>query len=147
MTDALTRKLARAAATALTLAALAAPILAPAAAQARPPLSEVAFINDGLRDVAVADEIRKACDSISPRLIRAYQFLNSLENYARAQGYSEDEIENFVESGQDRKRLKAEAKAYMAANGVVPGDETSYCALGRAEIAQNSQIGSLLRAK
>jgi hypothetical protein len=115
------------------------------AASAQPPLSTVAFVNDGLRNIAIADEIRRNCGAIGARMIAALQFINKLENYAEAQGYSEDQIEDFVTSKADRKRLENEAKAYLVANGAT--NESGYCALGRREIARNSQVGALLRAK
>lgn len=114
-------------------------------ADARPPLSQVAFVNNGLRDVAIADEIRKNCKSISARMIRAYQFISSIEDYAKSQGYSATEIESFVESKADKKRLLNEAKAYLTANGAT--SEAGHCALGKKEIAKDSQVGVLLRAK
>lgn len=128
----------------MTLPLILAATLA-SAAEARPPLSSVSYVNDGLRNVAIADEIRRNCGDISARMIAALRFISALESYAKAQGYSEDEIEDFVSSKTDRKRLEGEARAYLVANGAT--NETGYCALGRKEIARNSQVGALLRAK
>ncbi|WP_417603130.1 DUF5333 domain-containing protein [Primorskyibacter flagellatus] len=130
---------------ALKLPLILALLAAGTASAAQPPLSSVKFVNDGLRNIAIADEIRSNCGSIGPRMIAALQFINKLENHAQAQGYSKDEIEDFVKSKADRKRLEAEAKAFLVANGAT--NESGYCALGRKEIARNSQVGALLRAK
>lgn len=127
----------------MTLAAL----LMAGPALALPPLSEVGPINDGLRNVKIADEIRSHCSDISARMIQAWSVLNGLKSRASAMGYSAEEIDDFVQSDADRARLEGEAEAYLAAGGVTRGNEASYCALGRKEIASGSQIGSLLREK
>ncbi|WP_425039557.1 DUF5333 domain-containing protein [Primorskyibacter sp. S187A] len=121
--------------------AMATPVLA------LPPLSDVAEINDGLRSVKIADEIRSHCGSISARMLVAWSTLDGLKRRARNLGYSAEQIEDFVKSKADRKRLEGEADAYMAARGVTRGDDQSYCALGRAEIQSGTPIGALLRER
>jgi hypothetical protein len=116
-------------------------------AHALPSLAQVGAVNDGLRSVAIADEIRENCGSISARMIRALSFVRSIESYAQSQGYSDAEIEAFVGDRTEKNRLKADARAYMMQQGVVTGDEASYCTLGQAEIAAGSQIGALLRSR
>ena len=116
-------------------------------AHALPPLSEVQRVNDGLRDVKIADDIRIHCDALSARMVQAWATLNGLKSHARSLGYSDEEIEDFTKSKKDRKRLEAEADAYMTARGVKRGQDATYCALGRAEIASGSQIGTLLRER
>lgn len=111
------------------------------------PLSQVKSINDGLRSVMIADQIRIVCPSIEARMIAGWSFVRSLEQQARKLGYSDEQIADFVESKSERKRLEGEAAAYMRANGVKSGQPETYCALGRTEIAKGSQIGTLLRAK
>jgi Family of unknown function (DUF5333) len=118
--------------------ALAAPALA------LPPLSENAYINDRLIQARVADRIRKECDAISARFAYAYSQARALKRYALEQGYSDAEIEAFLDSRNDKDRVKAAAEAYLAANGVVAGDEASFCALGLKEIAAGSVAGSLI---
>ncbi|MCJ7872440.1 DUF5333 domain-containing protein [Marinovum sp. 2_MG-2023] len=114
---------------------------------ALPPLSSVAFINDGLRSLMIADQIRIACPSISARMVAGWSFARSLQSRASEMGYSKDEISDFVESKAQRKRLEGEAAAYMRANGVKSGEPETYCALGRQEVAKDSQIGAFLRVK
>lgn len=116
-----------------------------ATAQAAVPLNEEPHINDSLVAVAVGNAIRKTCPTISARMLVALSKGRDLQNYALDKGYSKDEMNAFLENKTEKARVKGIAAEYMAANGVVEGDVESYCALGRAEIAKNSLIGSLLR--
>lgn len=100
---------------------LALPLALAGPLSAQPSLATVAPINDGLRALMIADQIRVACPSISARMIAGWRFARSLERQARDMGYSETQIEDFVESKQERKRLEGEASAYMTARGVVGG--------------------------
>lgn len=134
---------------ALTAIAFAAAICAalPAAGSAKPPLREVSRIDDGLFHVALANEIRKGCDSIEPRIFKALGVLGALKRHARELGYTNAEIDAFVESEAEKDRMRARGAEFYAARGVDPSRPEDLCALGRAEIARNSQIGVLLRAK
>lgn len=118
-----------------------------AGARALPPLREVQEINDGLFAVAIADEIRKECPSISARMFRALSYINALEARAMELGYSAQEIKAYVKSKEEKARLRARGEAYLNANGASYADPETFCTLGRAEIAKGSQIGQLLRAK
>jgi hypothetical protein len=111
-------------------------------ALALPPLSENTYINDRLIQARVADRIRKECGSIAARFAYAYSQARALKRYALDQGYSEAEIEAFLDSKADKDRVKAAAEAYLLANGAT--DEAGFCALGRAEIAAGSVAGSLI---
>lgn len=119
--------------------------LAATSLPAKPPLRDVAEIDNALLAVGLADEIRKNCPNISARLYRAYRFVNGLKNRAVALGYSEAEIRAYRTSEAEKARLRQEGAAWFAANGVAPGTPESYCAVGRAEIEKDSQIGTLLR--
>ena len=116
-----------------------------AAAQAAVPLNEEPHINNSLVAVAVGNAIRKTCPSISARMLVALSKGRELQNYALEKGYSKDEMDAFLDDKTEKARVKGLAADYMAANGVVTGDVESYCTLGRAEIAKDSLIGSLLR--
>ncbi|MGY9048382.1 hypothetical protein P775_08815 [Puniceibacterium antarcticum] len=117
------------------------------AALAKPPLREVAVVDDGLLAVGVADEIRNQCGKIDARMITALMRLNGLKSEARSQGYSEEEIEDYVTSKAEKARMRARGEAYLKANGVTPQDKSSYCRLGKQEIAKGSAIGTLLKAR
>lgn len=117
------------------------------AAVAKQPLREIKVIDDAVFDVAVADEIRKKCPDIAPRLVQAYSLYRATRQHARELGYSDDEIEAYGDSDVEKARMRAKGDAYLRANGVVASDPQSYCALGRKEIQKSSRIGSLLRIK
>ena len=113
-------------------------------ALANPPLREVKRINDGLLYVGLADEIRKTCDGISGRIFKGIGRLRSIHRLAQDMGYSKAEIEAFVDNRAEKNRLKALGKTYLKANGASQSDPQSMCALGRKEIAKQSEIGTLL---
>ncbi len=120
---------------------------AQAAGQTLPPLREVSEIDDGLLWVALADEIRKSCDDIEARMFNAVLFLGSLKRTARDMGYSREQVRAYLESDEEKARMRARGEAYLAAQGVSPDDKAGLCELGRAEIDRNSRIGTLLKAK
>lgn len=112
---------------------------------ALPPLGQVPAIRDGLIDVAIAYEISQVCPTINARLLRGIGRLNGLKSTARQMGYSRDEVNAFIDDPQEKARLEAMARDRLAQMGGVPGDVTSHCRVGQAEIARGSSIGSLLR--
>lgn len=115
-------------------------------AHSRAALSEEPHINHSLVSVAVGDIIRKNCASITPRYFRVMRKGNELEDYVRGLGYEEAEVKAFLKDPAEKKRVLDAAWAYLSANGVVKGDEESYCALGRAEIERNTLTGYLLHS-
>jgi hypothetical protein len=117
-----------------------------APAFARTALNQNAHITDSLVAGRVGDTIRQTCPSISARMITAYSKLKDLEKYARAQGYTEDEVKVFMKDPTEKARIKALATAYLKKAGAVEGDAESYCVVGRAEIAKGTLAGSLLRS-
>lgn len=116
-------------------------------AEAKPPLREVAVIDDALFDLGLADRIRKNCPTINARMFKAIGFVRGLEKKARDMGYTQAEIDAYTDSDADKDRLRARAARFFAARGVDPTIPESYCAVGLEEIQKSSRIGSLLRAK
>jgi hypothetical protein len=116
-------------------------------ATALPPLSQQDAINEGLLAVGIADEIRKKCDAIAPRMIRALTFMNSLENKAKAMGYSEADIKAYVTDKAEKAKMRAKGEAYLTKAGVMKNNPLSYCTVGRDEVARGSLIGSFLRVR
>lgn len=110
-------------------------------------LAEEEDINQGLFYLAVGDEIRKRCDSITPRVFRAIGYMNSLKDEALARGYSRDEIETYINDKEEKRKIRGRSDAYIRAQGAEPNDGPSLCRLGRAEIARDSPIGQLLRER
>ena len=115
------------------------------AAVAKPPLRDVAEIDDMVMKVAIADEIRKSCDGINARLLTAYLTLNGLKSLAREKGYSDEEIEQYVTSKSEKERMRLKAEAYLAENGVQANDRTALCRFGKIQIQAQTEIGQLLK--
>lgn len=114
-------------------------------ASAKPPLREVSEIDDGLMAIAIADEIRKSCEGINARMIRALSQIKELERRAKALGYTDDEIDDYVNSSAEKKRMRQKAEAYLAAQGVNAKDEKALCRYGRDQIASGGPVGYFLR--
>ena len=131
----------------LARAALLALSCAAAPAVALPPLSQERHINDSLVQARVADVLRKGCPTLDARLVRAFSEARKLKRYALDQGYSEAQIDAFLDSREERRRIYAEADRYMVANGVVNGQPETFCRLGQQEIARKTIAGSLLVAR
>ncbi|MCE8008825.1 DUF5333 domain-containing protein [Aestuariivita sp.] len=116
-------------------------------AAAKPPLREVAQVDDGLFQVAVANVIRKRCDSIDGRLFKAIGVMQDIKNHALSLGYSDAEIDAYVDSRAEKDRMIARGAALFEARGVNPDNPDDLCRMGREEIAKKSAIGALLRAR
>jgi hypothetical protein len=104
-------------------------------------------INAGLFNVAVAQKIRKQCDEITPRYFTALGYLQALKSMALDRGYTEDEIDRYINDDAEKDQMRARRNAYIRASGAQPNDAASMCRLGRQEIARQSQIGQLLKAR
>lgn len=125
---------------------LAVLIAAPQSALAKPALRDVKPIDDGLFAIGLADQIRKNCPQISARVLAALSALQNLNQTAKEMGYTQAEIDAHVDSEAEKDRLRARAARYMASKDLKT-DQAGYCALGKEEIARNSTVGVLLRAK
>lgn len=110
-------------------------------------LAQETDINDRLFEIAVADEIRKSCDSISPRIFTAWRRMQALKAEAIRRGYTEAEIEAYVSDKDEKRKMRARSDAYVRRHGAEPNDGPSLCRLGKEEIAKQSRIGSLLVAR
>lgn len=131
----------------LSTLVLGATLLAqPLSAAALPPLSQVSEIDDNMLAVAMAIEISDKCPSLSARKLKGLSFLWSLKTRAAEMGYSDDEIRAYVESDEEKDRIRKVAFDYARAQGVDPTTVEGLCALGAMEIAKGSVTGSLLRA-
>lgn len=126
---------------ALVLATLATPVAA------LEPLAKEKYINDRLVAARVADRIRRTCPTIDARMLYAFGEARKLKRYAQNKGYSSAQIDAFLDSKPDKKRIYAVAEDYLTRNGARKGDPDSFCRIGRAEIARKNVIGSLLVAK
>lgn len=120
---------------------------AAAAADARSGLAAESDINAGLLAVAIADKIRRECGDISARLIAARSYANGLKKMARDRGYSEAQIEAYINDHDEKAKMRERRNAYFNSKGASNLDPASLCRLGKDEIRNRTQVGSLLKAK
>ncbi|WP_239479693.1 DUF5333 domain-containing protein [Actibacterium sp. 188UL27-1] len=116
-------------------------------AAAKPALRDNKVVTDGLVSVGIAIEIGEKCNSISARTLRGISYLNSLKGTARKQGYTDAEIDAFVDNKAEKKRLEQQARAYLKSKGASGGVGQAYCKVGAAEIAAGTAAGRLLRQR
>ena len=118
-----------------------------AQANTLPGLQQEEDINTGLFVVAVADKIRRECGNISGRLFTARSYANALKDMASERGYSDDEIDAYINDKQNKAAMRERRNEYFFSKGASNLDANSLCVLGHEEIHKNSQIGLLLKAK
>lgn len=114
-------------------------------ASAQSALKDEAEVRDGIIYVGMAYEISQKCDDISARTWRGITFLQSLKRTASDLGYSDAEIDAYVNDRDEKRRLEGVARQMLADLGVVPDEPATYCAVGREQIASNTRVGWLLR--
>lgn len=114
-------------------------------APAQTALKDVARVRDGIIQVGMAYEISEQCNSISARLVRGLSFLQELKSYAKNQGFSDEQIESYVDDRAEKRRLEGMARQQLTALGAVDGDSASFCAVGRDQIARKTRVGWMLR--
>lgn len=114
---------------------------------ALPPLHENPTVVNGFYAIGLADEVRKNCNRIAPRWLTAYNYLMSLESYAKRVGYSDAQIEELTDNKAEKEKLRAKIRADLAQRGASPQNPEGYCTVGLEEIAKGSDAGKLLRAR
>lgn len=107
-------------------------------------LAQETDINARLVEIAIADEIRKNCETISPRIFTAWARMRALKAEAERRGYTEAEIEAYVTDKDEKRTIRGRSDAYIRAHGAEPNDGPSLCRLGKEEIEKQSPIGALL---
>ncbi|MEM6306940.1 MAG: DUF5333 domain-containing protein [Pseudomonadota bacterium] len=122
-------------------------MIAPALVMAKIPLKDEPRVQESMLAIGMADMIRNECEMINARMFRAFGYLRSIENYARQQGYGAAEIQQYIKDDAEKNRLYGIAHARFLQKGLNPEDPNSYCTVGLAEIAADSPIGRLLKAK
>ncbi|MFV2052455.1 DUF5333 domain-containing protein [Aliiroseovarius sp. YM-037] len=126
--------------------ATSAVVLATATTAHAASLRDNAEVNNGLILAGITETIYETCPTISVRKLRGIFYLRSLYTMAKNAGFSEEEIEAYVDNEEEEARLRARVNAWLADKGAVEGNPETYCAVGRAQIAAGNQIGVLLRA-
>ncbi len=114
-------------------------------AAALEPLKNNKRVQGEFLSAAVGDEIRNNCPSIEARDMRVNSKTVQLVSYALGLGYSWSDINAMRKDPVAKAELVKLRDAYLARNGVTPGDPESYCRLGREEIKKNTLTGWLLR--
>ena len=128
-----------------TGAALGLALSFPVVAMALPQIHKEPQVVSMFYSLGLADEVRKNCPSISPRMIRAYTYLRSIESYARKVGYTEPQIRALAENRAEKEKLRTRIRADLAKRGAKAGSPEGFCKVGREEIAKNTASGRLLR--
>lgn len=125
----------------LTLAAtlVSSPVLAD--------LKDERSISEGLITVGIAYEISEVCPDIGPRRIRGLRYLLALKSAASDLGYSDEQIDAYIDDDVEKDRLEAIARERLAALGARRGDVAAHCTVGRAQVAQDTQVGRLLNPR
>ncbi len=114
---------------------------------ARADLASEKDINAGLLAVAAADKIRRECSDFSGRFWAARSYVNQLKGMASERGYTEAQIDAYVNDSAEQAKMRERRNAYFKSKGASNLDAASLCRLGREEIKNRSRIGSFLKAK
>ena len=130
----------------LLLAGLLAATAAPAAtATDYTAIREDAHIHERLLTASKAYLLAKGCPTIRERKLYLISQALKLQSYARGLGYTNKETSAYVDDKAEQARFRAIAEPWIAERGGVKGDADSYCAVGRAEIDNETPVGAFLR--
>ncbi len=115
------------------------------AATAKPALKDVTYVREGIIVAGMAYELSENCSSVSARLLRGISYLYSLRDHAKELGYSNNEIDAYINDKAEENRLTVIARGRLADKGVIAGQEATYCDVARSEMAAGTVVGNLLR--
>lgn len=107
--------------------------------------ADVSHVTEGLIAAGMAIELGDKCDSVSVRMIRGLSFLQGLKRHLEGLGYSDAEIDAYIENDAEKARLEGIARQRLDALGVREGDPASYCRVALSQMAEGTQVGRLLR--
>ena len=125
----------------ILIAALAAlPQMAQAGA-----LPDDTYVTEKLVAAQVGDILRKKCPKAEARMFVVMSEMLSLQNHAKSNGHDDATIRAFLKNPDQKARIRALAESYLETAGAVEGDEASFCAVARAEVAANTTAGQLLK--
>lgn len=117
---------------------------APLTAQALPPLLSQESIVAPLVEARAADVVRKGCGSYKVNMVRAWKEARALQAQARQMGYSQAQIDAFIEDRQAKDAVKGRANALLASLGA-DGSQASLCAAGDRLVRQSAVAAKLIR--
>lgn len=107
--------------------------------------ANVERVTEGLIAAGMAIELGDNCDGVSVRMIRGLNFLHGLKSHLQDLGYSNAEIDAYIDNRSEKARLETIARQRLNSLGVRTDDPASYCSVARGQIAQDTQVGRLLR--
>lgn len=122
-------------------AVLAAPMATPVAANP----AQVERVTEGLIAAGMAIELDDNCGAVDVRLLRGLNFLQGLKSHLSDLGYSNAEIDAYIDNDAEKDRLEAIARQRLSDLGVRVGETETYCIVARGQIAQDTAVGRLLR--
>ncbi|MCI2398026.1 DUF5333 domain-containing protein [Aliiroseovarius subalbicans] len=131
-----------------TLAALLAASATTAMATDYTALRDDERVHNELLAGSVAFLLDEGCPALDFRKMKVLGRGLSLQRYVSSElGYSFREIKAYVDSPTEQDRFRALARPIVRSMGAIPGNEESYCAVGRAEIEKGTLAGSILRER
>jgi hypothetical protein len=107
--------------------------------------SDVERVTEGLIATGMAFELSEKCNEVDARMLRGLNLLYGLKSHLQDLGYSNAEIDAFVDDRAEKDRLEAIARERLRSLGARADDAATYCTVARAQIAQGTQVGRLLR--
>lgn len=126
-----------------SLMAAAAALTLAAPVHANP--ADVESVSEGLIAAGMAMELGDRCGDVNVRMLRGINFLQGLKRELQDRGYSNAEIDAFIDNDAEKDRLEAIARQRLADLGVIEGQAGTYCTVARGQMSQGTQVGQLLR--
>lgn len=101
-------------------------------------------MHNELLGASIAYLIDENCSTLKLRKFRLLNKALSLRSHAVGLGYSTSEVMAYVDSKAEQDRFRAIAEPMLAKRGAKPGNEASYCAIGRENMKKGTFSGTLL---
>lgn len=124
---------------------LFAALLGATTAQAQSSPGQVTSVTEGLISAGMAIELGDKCSDVSVRMVRGLGFLQSLKSRLKEAGFTEAEIDAYIDDDAEKDRLEAIARDRLAQLGVIEGEAESYCRVAQGQISGETRVGWLLR--
>lgn len=102
-------------------------------------------ISDGLFVVQTAILITENCPRLKQRKVRGLFFLLGLRSYALDQGYTLEQVNDFVGDPKEKAKLNARIDKYLRSIGRDRSKKNDLCSFGERQIETGSQVGHFLR--
>lgn len=115
---------------------LFAALLGATTAQAQSSPGQVTSVTEGLISAGMAIELGDKCSDVSVRMVRGLGFLQSLKSRLKEAGFTEAEIDAYIDDDAEKDRLEAIARDRLAQLGVIEGEAESYCRVAQGQISR-----------